>query len=189
MSPNGHKRPSPVVMTFEEDNTAFIQVCRRGRNPTMRFLRRHHRLSIGLLHETFSRDDWHLRHCESGRMCADIFTKTFSDIAHWNALLDLVNHLDPAVLDQFFTMHGAGSHLDNVYTTKKSPKEDTEVVAPSTTLSSNACTHITSSNSGQNQLGGIPSQQAPKPKVQKESLSLCDPENSSLSLPDSQNPM
>ena len=108
-------RTEPVVMTMEENSTAFISVVKKGRNPTMRYLRRHHRLSIGMLHETFSREDWRLRHCESGRMAADIFTKSFSCLQQWNALLDLINHFDPTALVKFFQNDEAGSHLDKVY--------------------------------------------------------------------------
>ena len=40
-------------LIFHEDNRAMIQVCRSGKNPTMRYLLRTHRVSVDWLHEIF----------------------------------------------------------------------------------------------------------------------------------------
>ena len=47
---------------FHEDNEAMIQVCRHGRNPTMRHIGRVHGISVSFLHQEFGRSDTHLGH-------------------------------------------------------------------------------------------------------------------------------
>ncbi len=42
-----------VVCLFHEDNAAMIQVCRTGKNPTMRHMGRTHRVDVLWLCEVF----------------------------------------------------------------------------------------------------------------------------------------
>ena len=66
--------------TVHEDNTATIQVCNTCRNPTMKTLARNFGISIGSLHHTFqNKAAYELVYEDSGTMCADIFTKGFTD--------------------------------------------------------------------------------------------------------------
>ena len=105
--PGRTQRTSPVRMVFHEDNTAFIQVCRSGRNQTMRHLNRHHRISVGFLHEVFQRSDWELLYTPSEEMCADIFTKAFSDPTKWRAARMLVNIASKTELNELLVpCHG-----------------------------------------------------------------------------------
>ena len=84
------KRKQKVVMHFMDDNQAFIAVCHSGRNPTMRHLHRHHRISIALLHEVFKRLDWQLHYARTDEMAADIFTKMFDNYHSWRHACQLI---------------------------------------------------------------------------------------------------
>ena len=79
----------------------MIRVCETGRNPTMRYLQRTHRVSVAWLHERFSQDDIELFYEESSKMCGDIYTKGFTDVARWVHACDLINVIDPANLAAF----------------------------------------------------------------------------------------
>ena len=82
-------------MVAHEDNQAMIRVVQSGRNPTMRYLGRTHRICVAWLHEVFQ-DPLHvLVYADSHTMCADICTKGFSDAVKWQAACDLINIADP----------------------------------------------------------------------------------------------
>ena len=72
---------------FHEDNQAMIRVIETGRNPTMRYLHRTHRISIATLHEIITGQVSDAKiNCEyttSAEMAADIFTKGFTDKTKW----------------------------------------------------------------------------------------------------------
>jgi hypothetical protein len=63
-----------AVLVVHDDNSAMIQVCRTGRNPTMRHLGRTHRVNVHWLHERFSEPCYQLVYAETKAMRADIFT-------------------------------------------------------------------------------------------------------------------
>ena len=84
-----------VVCLFHEDNAAMIQVCRTGKNPTMRHMGRTHRVDVLWLHERFKEPWLHLFYTKSSVMRADIFTKGFDQPDKWAHALDLINHVDP----------------------------------------------------------------------------------------------
>lgn len=86
-----HKPP----LLFHEDNQAMINIVNTGKNPTMRYLRRTHRVSVSWLHERFANDDLILVYEVSCRMAADIYTKAFTDGIKWDAVRTLINILDP----------------------------------------------------------------------------------------------
>ena len=50
----------------------MIRVCDTGKNPTMRYLHRTHRINVAWLHECFLREDFFLVYEKSASMCADI---------------------------------------------------------------------------------------------------------------------
>ena len=77
-----------------EDNQAMLRVLETGKNPTMRYLARTHRVNVAWLHEVCQNDRVILGYEESSRMCADIFTKMFSDSKLWKAARTLINVLD-----------------------------------------------------------------------------------------------
>ena len=83
-----------LVLDCHEDNSAMIQVVTHGRNPRMRHLGRTHGNSISLLHELFKRDEFNLIKCPTESMCADIFTKGFTDKAKWAEVCELINVVD-----------------------------------------------------------------------------------------------
>eukprot|EP00972_Heterocapsa_arctica_P045115 6661509-Heterocapsa_arctica.AAC.1 len=61
----------------------------------MRYLQRTHGVSVACLHETFKKDCLDLN-CElSSRMCADIYTKAFTDAVLWVQVCGLINIVDP----------------------------------------------------------------------------------------------
>ena len=68
---------------FHEDNQAMIRVIESGRNPTMRYLHRTHRISIATLHEIITGQvadtTINCEYTTSAEMAADIFTQGFTD--------------------------------------------------------------------------------------------------------------
>ena len=118
-----------VQCIFHEDNSAMIQVCRTGRNPTMRHLGRTHRVDVHWLHERFQDPAFLLYEEDIKGMRADIFTKGFIDADKWGYALYLVNHVYP---DRFWRRNpdvpvisidaGGGSCLDK----EKDVAEDEE---------------------------------------------------------------
>ena len=80
---------------FHEDNTAMIRIVDTGRNPSMRYLHRTHRISVAWLHEIFASDSVRIFYEKSAHMCADIYTKAFTDALGWTAACDLINLVDP----------------------------------------------------------------------------------------------
>ena len=79
----------------------MIRICETGSNPTMRYLLRTHRVSVAWLHETFSRGYIRMFYEESSKMCGDIYTKAFTDLARWLHACNLINVIDPAQLIAF----------------------------------------------------------------------------------------
>ena len=79
----------------------MLQVVRTGRNPTMRYLHRTHRVSVSWLHERFAPEDagpnhnLHIDYELTDRMCADIYTQIFTDPPKWLHACDLINVIDP----------------------------------------------------------------------------------------------
>ena len=61
----------------------------------MRYLHRTHRMSVAWLHECFQRKDFELVHEDTSTMCADIYTKAFSDATKWQHACELANIVDP----------------------------------------------------------------------------------------------
>ena len=72
----------------------MIRVVETGKNPTMRYLHRTHRISVAWLHEVFGQDFLDLCYEVSAKMCADIFTKAFTEKTSWEAVCMLINHVD-----------------------------------------------------------------------------------------------
>ena len=79
-----------TILEVHEDNQAMIRVVSTGRNPTMRYLGRTHRISVAWLHERFARDDVALVYEITTKMCADVYTKAFTDPNRWEAACWLI---------------------------------------------------------------------------------------------------
>eukprot|EP00972_Heterocapsa_arctica_P092860 13696005-Heterocapsa_arctica.AAC.1 len=61
----------------------------------MRYLQRTHGVSVARLHETFKKRELDLNYeLSSRRMCADIYTKAFTDAILWDQVCDLINVVD-----------------------------------------------------------------------------------------------
>ena len=73
----------------------MIRAAETGRNPTMRYLARMHRVSVAWLHETLSQQNIGLMYKVSSKMCADIYTKAFTEATKWQAVCDLINVVGP----------------------------------------------------------------------------------------------
>ena len=87
-----------LALRCHEDNQPMIRVLETGRNPTMCYLHRTHRVSVAWLHEAHKRKDFILNYEQSERMCADIYTKSFTDAGKWEAACELINIVDPKKL-------------------------------------------------------------------------------------------
>lgn len=85
-----------TTRTFvHEDNTATIQVCHTGRNPTMKTLPRNFGINIGSLYQTFkNKDEYEVLNEDSKSMRAEIFTKGFTDPGKWITARELINVAD-----------------------------------------------------------------------------------------------
>ena len=83
------------TLIFHEDNAAMIQVCRTGKNPTMRHLGRTHRIDVHWLHERFAEPGFKLIYEQTKAMRADILTKGFVEEDKWGHALELINHVNP----------------------------------------------------------------------------------------------
>ena len=83
---------------FHEDNQAMIRVIETGRNPTMRYLHRTHRISIATLHDIITGQVTDAKiNCEyttSAEMAADVFTKGFTDKSKWRHATRSVGIID-----------------------------------------------------------------------------------------------
>ena len=80
-------------MYLHEDNQAMLRILETGRNPTMRYLSRTHRVAVAWLHEVCQSERIIVGYEESARMCADVFTKMFQDAAKWRDARVLINVL------------------------------------------------------------------------------------------------
>ena len=69
-----------------------------GRNPTMRWLDRVHRICVAWLHNQFAKENVVLMYEKSDRMAADIYTKAFTDAAMWDKVCGLINVIDPKLI-------------------------------------------------------------------------------------------
>ena len=90
--------PSGYDAIFHEDNQAMIRVIETGRNPTMRYLHRTHRISIATLHDIITGQVTDAKiNCEyttSAEMAADVFTKGFTDKTKWKHATRSVGIID-----------------------------------------------------------------------------------------------
>ena len=104
--------PQKPRLMFHGDNQT-IRVAEIGRNPTMHYLARTRRVSVAWLHETFSQQNISLMYEVSSKMCADIFTKAFTEATKWQAVCDLINIVDPRRFKQFLNNFGTDEDKDD----------------------------------------------------------------------------
>jgi hypothetical protein len=65
----------PIHSFIEKDNNSTIIAIGRGYSPQLRYLERHHRVSVGLVHEMCSAPDITVEKVESNEQRGDLFTK------------------------------------------------------------------------------------------------------------------
>ena len=68
---------------LHEDNQAALQIVRSGRNPTLRHLRRTHKVCITWLCEALQQLDICVLYDKSSNQAADVFTKPFINVRKW----------------------------------------------------------------------------------------------------------
>ena len=61
--------PHKPTLLVHEDNQAMIRVIDTGKNPTMRYLARTHRISVAWLHERFRSNELQLVYESTTKMC------------------------------------------------------------------------------------------------------------------------
>ena len=92
--------PDGYLAFFHEDNQAMIRVIETGRNPTMRYLHRTHRISIATLHEIITGQSTDTtvkcQYTKSSEMAADICTEGFTDKSKWAHATRSVGIIDVA---------------------------------------------------------------------------------------------
>ena len=106
---NWSPRPSPygnadclpwrklhAPLYVHEGNQAMMACVRSGRNPTTRYLERTHRVSVSWLKEVCGDPRVHLMYEGSAKMAADVYAKSFIDVARWMHACSLTQISDPA---------------------------------------------------------------------------------------------
>ena len=88
-----------LVLKLEEDNSAAKRVAETGRNPTMRHLNRTHKVDLRFLHEQIENGNMIIVQCPTDRMCADIFTKSFTNAEKWYHACNLIGHVYPSQIN------------------------------------------------------------------------------------------
>ena len=84
--PNGR-----AILVLLEDNDPVIQICIKGRNPTLRHVPRIHRVNIDATYERIREDPGiYMRHWPTKFQMADILTKGSFSKQAWEDLLDLL---------------------------------------------------------------------------------------------------
>ena len=88
----------------------MLRVVETGKNPTMRYLHRTHRVNVAWLHERFQgKADLDLIYETSDTMCADIYTKAFTDKIKWDSVCWLINIIDPKDFSQLIRSKVVGA--------------------------------------------------------------------------------
>ena len=76
----------PVDAVLHEDNMSTITVIEAGYSPQLRYINKHHRISLSLVSEFCKHPDIHLRHCETAKQKGDIMTKGLARPKHEPAM-------------------------------------------------------------------------------------------------------
>jgi len=84
-----------LKLCFKEDNEATIRIIKTGKSPALRHIGRTHRLDLAFLHETNAKGEMITEYCPTDYMCADVFTKHFTNKAKWDHAIELIGHVDP----------------------------------------------------------------------------------------------
>ena len=75
-----------VPSVLFEDNQSTIIVAKAGYSPQLRHLAKHHRISLGLVHDFLQHDDIHIQHVETSKQKGDLMTKGLARVKHVEAM-------------------------------------------------------------------------------------------------------
>ena len=90
----------------------------------MRYLHRTHGVSVAWLHEIFrEKKNLDLVYEASDSMCADIYTKAFTDKVKWVAVCHLINVVEPKAFSQLVQSKASVVGVDGELSSCSSPKE------------------------------------------------------------------
>ena len=76
----------PVDAVLNEDNQSTISVIKAGYSPQLRYLSKHHRVSLGLVNELCKHDDISLVHIDTEKQKGDLMTKGLARPKHEPAM-------------------------------------------------------------------------------------------------------
>jgi hypothetical protein len=65
----------PIRAVIHEDNASTIAVVKNGYSPQLRHLAKHHRISLGIVHEMCEQPDIEMIHCPTDEQKGDLMTK------------------------------------------------------------------------------------------------------------------
>ncbi len=84
-----------VALTLIEDNESTAAIIRSGRNPTMRHLVRTQGVNVSWLHDLYLKKVFGVVYSRTEAQCADVFTKTFSELPKWQQAVRLIGIAKP----------------------------------------------------------------------------------------------
>ena len=76
----------PVDAVLHEDNMSKITVIDAGYSPQLRHIQKHHRISLGEVHELCKHDDIILEHISTDKQKGDLMTKGLARPKHEPAM-------------------------------------------------------------------------------------------------------
>ena len=76
----------PIKLVIHEDNMSTITVIEAGYSPQLRYINKHHRISLGLVNELCKHEDTTLQHCPTDKQKGDILTKGLARPKHEPAM-------------------------------------------------------------------------------------------------------
>ena len=76
----------PVRSIIHEDNESTIAVINSGYSPQLRYLAKHHRISLGVVNELCQHGDIDVEHIETSKQKGDLMTKGLQRPKHEPAM-------------------------------------------------------------------------------------------------------
>ena len=76
----------PVEAVLHEDNMSTTVVINAGYSPQLRHIQKHHRISLGEVHELYQHDDIKLERIQTDKQKGDLMTKGLARPKHEPAM-------------------------------------------------------------------------------------------------------
>ena len=76
----------PINTVVHEDNMSTVVVINAGYSPQLRHIQKHHRISLGEVHELCQHEDIILQHIETDKQKGDLMTKGLARPKHEPAM-------------------------------------------------------------------------------------------------------